>query len=237
MALGHANNVANLQTAINHAKTLGTAYAPKPAYLKTPALETLYAAGRAALEAVDEKSAASKLEIDEREMLYEKLDEPVRRSLAALKISGATGEVYETAQAAAKKVTGDKKKKKDAPAAAAEPAPTRSASQMGYDNRAANFAAYVTLLESIPEYDPNEADLKITALRRLSDDLFAANQKISVAESALDRARTDRDKVLYANPENVVSSGKMVKDYVKSAFGPSSPEYRQISKLKFKKYE
>lgn len=238
MALGHANNVANLQAAINHAKTLGTAYAPKPAYLKIPALETLYTAGRTALEAVDTKLAASKLEIDDRETLYETLDEPVRRSLAALKISGVTGEIYETAAAAAKKVTGDKKKKKETPATAdAEPAPTRSTAQLGYDNRAANFAAYVTLLESITAYDPNEADLKTTALRQLSDDLFAANQKNSVAESALNKTRTDRSKVLYTNPENVVSSGQMLKDYVKAAFGASSPEYRQISKLKFKKYE
>lgn len=236
MAFGHANNVANLQTAISHIKTLGTSYAPKPAYLKTPALETLYAAARAALEAVDTKRAAQQLEVDKREKLYDDLDTPVRRSLAALKISGATKEVYETAAAAAKKVTGDKKKDKPVPTTA-NPAPTRSTSQMGYDNRAANFAAYVTLLETIPDYDPNEADLKTTALQELSDDLFAANQKIDTADSALDRARADRDKALYTNPENVVSSGNMLKEYLKAAFGASSSEYRQISKLKFRKYE
>lgn len=50
-----------------------------------------------------------------------------------------------------------------------------SASQMSYDNRLGNFGAYIAILQNVPEYNPNEADLKLVDLNATLADLQAKN--------------------------------------------------------------
>jgi hypothetical protein len=230
---GHANNVAHFDELVTRVQNYGAAYNPKNTALQTAALIAAKQNGRTVLQEVD---AA----IDNRKDLFDDLSGKVSGSLAALKVSGVSEAIYESAAQLARKITGGGSKPKPAAASLAPgetPAPTRSTSQMGYDNRVANFDAYVTMLESIADYDPNEAWLKSAALRQFSDDLFAANQTVSTTEAGLESKRNLRDLALYTKENNLVDTAQLVKEYVKSVFGASSPEYRQMTKLTFVNYD
>jgi hypothetical protein len=55
------------------------------------------------------------------------------------------------------------------------------------------------------------------------------------AYTPLSNARIDRNKILYDETTGLVTVAGDVKSYVKSVFGGTSPQYKQVSKLKFAK--
>jgi len=65
-------------------------------------------------------------------------------------------------------------------------------------------------------------------------DLKAKNTAVINATTALSNARIARDKVMYSDDIGLIDIARDVKQYVKSLFGASSPQYKQISGLEFK---
>ena len=59
---------------------------------------------------------------------------------------------------------------------------------------------------------------------------------LSITSSMQSRTRggISRNNVLYANDTGLVDVASDVKSYVKSVYGASSPQYKQVSKLGFK---
>ena len=60
-----------------------------------------------------------------------------------------------------------------------------------------------------------------------------ANTAAIGTNTVLSNARIERDKVLYKPETGLVDIVDDVKKYVKSLFGVSTPQYKQISGLKF----
>jgi len=89
------------------------------------------------------------------------------------------------------------------------------------------------LLESVPYYKPNEEDLKVESLKSLQADLRAKNNDVVVASIQLSNARIARNELLYKPLTGLVDTAFDFKVYIKSVFGATSPQYKQISKLKF----
>lgn len=56
------------------------------------------------------------------------------------------------------------------------------------------------------------------------------------AETPLSTARIARNEVLYKQNTGIVDITVDVKNYVKSVFGATSPQYKLISNLKFTSY-
>ena len=112
-----------------------------------------------------------------------------------------------------------------------------SSSQLSFDNRIDNLDKLINLLGSIPEYNPNETDLQVTALTTLLADLRAKNDAAVAAGTPLSNARIARNNLMYKKGTCLVDKALMVKAYVKSVYGASSPQYRQISGLEFKRYK
>ena len=98
-----------------------------------------------------------------------------------------------------------------------------------------HFNGIVELLMTEPSYTPNEADLKITALNTYYANLQTTNQNVSTAYTAVSNSRIARDKTLYDDNTGLYDIAQEVKKYVKSVFGATSPEYKQISGIKFTK--
>jgi hypothetical protein len=117
-------------------------------------------------------------------------------------------------------------------AAGATPVKTASVAQTGFDNMIDHFARLITLLTAEPKYLPNEEALQLPSLNALLADLKAKNASVIEVTPALSNARIARDKLLYAENTGVVDTALSVKLYVKSLFGASSPEYKQISGLR-----
>jgi hypothetical protein len=118
-------------------------------------------------------------------------------------------------------------------AAGAEPVKTASTSQQSYDKLIDHFAQLIATLTAEPKYLPNENELKVATLNTLLTDLRAKNTAVISATTALSNALIARDKALYGETTGILDVAQDVKQYVKSLFGASSPQYKQVSGLKF----
>lgn len=105
---------------------------------------------------------------------------------------------------------------------------------MGFDNRIDNFDRLIQLLITIAEYAPNETDLKTATLTTYFQSLQATNAAAGDAETNLDNARIARNEVLYQPSTGLVDVASAVKLYVKSVFGATSAQYKQVTALTFK---
>ena len=118
-------------------------------------------------------------------------------------------------------------------APAPTPAKTVSASQQSFDQQIDHFGQLITTLAAEPLYIPNEANLKVAALNTMLTDMKTKNSGVINADTAVSNARIARDKVLYADVTGMVDVAQATKKYVKSVFGTSSPQFKQVSGLEF----
>jgi hypothetical protein len=72
-------------------------------------------------------------------------------------------------------------------------------------------------------------------LNNTLNDLRTKNTAVVNSSVSLANQRIARNQILYDNDNGLVKIAQDVKTYVKSVFGPASPQYKQISGLAFKK--
>jgi len=108
-----------------------------------------------------------------------------------------------------------------------------SSSQMSFDNRLDSFDKLIQLLGNIPQYAPNEEELKVSTLSNFYASLSSANVAAGQAETDLSNIRLTRNELLYKAGTGLVDVAMSVKTYVKSLFGATSPQYKQVSGLTF----
>jgi hypothetical protein len=174
-----------------------------------------------------------------REAAFAPLSKMVTRALNALKATDTTDQVDESAKTLARKIQGKRatakktEAEKNADAVAGKVTVEISSSQMSYDSRLDNLDKFIKLLASVSLYAPNEEDLKVTSLTALYNDLKTKN--IAVVNSAvpLNNARISRNEILYKENTGLVDIASDTKTYIKSVFGATSPQFKQVSKLQF----
>lgn len=213
-------------------------YNPANPKLSVTALRAQLANGETIVLEVATARAANKLAITERQLGYQELSPIAIRSRDYLRASGAGQAIVDDAQTNIMKITGGRKtpKIKDDPATPEDESKrSHSASQMSHENRLGNFEAYIEILKQVPSYNPNEADLKVTALLALVARLKAENEAVNTTQAALSHARGGRDQLLYLGGDSIVNTGKLVKSYVKAAGGANSQLYKQIKGIAFTK--
>lgn len=110
-----------------------------------------------------------------------------------------------------------------------------SAVNVGYENRAADFASIVATLNTDEEYQTNKTDLTKAALAADLTELNDANSAVRNAQAPVDNARTARNVKFYTGPKNLVDRALMMKQEVKSTYGVKSPEYKQVAGLQFRR--
>ncbi len=218
-------------------------YNPANDNLKIPALETKYTAGDGVVSSVAAARAPYKLAITDREAAFRGLRALVVRSRNYLKASGASKGVVEDAETFVRKLGGARRTSKPklepvTPDPGANPPVVEdegnsSASQMSYDNQVGNFESYIEILKNVSQYNPNEADLKVTALTAFAASLTAKSNIVSTRSATLNQARGQRDKVLYTDEDSIVTTAQMVKSYVQSALGTNSQLFKKIKGLRF----
>ena len=239
---GHAKNVANFEKLVAETSAFGTAFNPSKAALKLAELNAQLATARAAVAAVNSAEPAYKNAVSARDAAFAPLGKLITRINNALKASDTTTQEDESALTLVRKLQGRrataKKTEDEKKAAAAEGKEIVeiSSSQMSFDSRLDNFDKLIKLLSSIPAYAPNEPELKVEALTALYNDLKAKNMAVINAETPLSTARIARNEILYKQNTGVVDISVDVKNYVKSVFGATSPQYKLISNLKFTSY-
>ncbi len=237
---GHAKNVATFEDLISFCTGYGATYNPSRAALKLPALNTQYTTANAAMQAVKVAKTNYNNATNTREIAFKELRPLATKIISALAACGATEQTLADAKTTNFKIQGRRAKAKEKPNTnttdtQVQPAKTISASQQSYDNLVDHFAQLIATLTAEPKYTPNENELKIATLNTLLTELKAKNTAVINTITTLSNTRIARNKALYAEGTGILSIAQDVKQYVKSLFGSSSPQYKQVSTLKFSK--
>jgi hypothetical protein len=236
---GHANNVANFESLIISATAFGTSYNPSKESIKLTALQILLTNSKETLNSLNISQSAYSNAVAARESAFEPFSKLITRVNNALKSSDTTVQVDDSAQTIVRKLQGRRAsakitdEEKKALEAEGKEVNQISATQLSYDSRLENLDKLIMLLESVPYYKPNEEDLKVESLKSLQTDLRAKNNDVVVASIQLSNARIARNELLYKPLTGLVDTAFDFKIYIKSVFGATSPQYKQISKLKF----
>ena len=233
---GHAKNIANFQDLIAFVTGYGATYNPTKAALKLPNLQTKVDGEQAKLSAVVDKTTEYNNAVNDRFLAFDNLRNLSTRLVNALSTTDAEDKKIADAKGFNHKIQGKKAGATSAaPSLPTDPAPkTISSSQQSYDQLTQHLSGLVSVLQSEPSYAPNEADLKIATLTAKVTDMTKKNNVVGTKYAAISNARITRDKGLYTEKTGLVPIALEVKDYVKSVFGFKSPEYKQVSSIKFK---
>ncbi len=241
---GHAKIPANLYT-LNSIGTRNSAvYKPANAKIKTTAIDALITDAETKVKAVAPAAKAYNDAIDARQLLFSKLNATAAAACNNLaSADGVTPASLKAVNALLKKINGTAAKKSKtavvettttAGAATASPEKAHSKSQQSFDMRTENFNKLLAALALIPQYEPEEAELKLTALTAYAAQLTAANKNVDTDYSPYATALKQRDTLLY-HPETgiTVLAGK-IKNYIKSVNAISAADKKEAAALQFK---
>ena len=230
--VGHAKNVANLQKLTEQVITF-TNYNPPVENLKIVNLQALYTAASIKLTDVEDKRHANKNAITLRQSAFENLKSTSTKIINHLEILGLPQGTIDQAKSLNRIIQGGQKKTTTPPDENGQPAPTVSISRQSYTQQAENFGILLQLLATIPSYAPNEDDLKLVNLNAYKDSLVSSTQSVDQTEAELNTKLIERDNLLYADGTGLYTIAQNVKKYVKSLYGATSPEYSNVSDIKF----
>ena len=230
---GHAKNVDNLGLLISNIASYGDRYKPTNPSILLEALKKMEADGRAAVLAVNDAMPIYSRATIERDNAFAPLGQLVTRSLNSLRASSSSEQTDEAASAIVRKIRGNRTTAKAA--STDVKVATVSTSQQSYDSVIDNYERYIQYIAATPEYAPNEEDIKLPVLKALAVDLRAKNTACNNAKVAIDNARMARNRVLYTPLTGLVDVALDAKTYIKSLFGSTSPEYKQVAKIDFTK--
>ncbi len=231
---GHARNVATFKELITYCAAYGSSYNPSKSLLALTSLQQ--SADDAAVvtkEAKAEYTAYQKT-TNARQLVYEQLKPFATKVVNALAATDADKLAVANARSANRKIQGAGKKSKNVtPENEEESSKSISRSQQSYDNLASNFFQLTEIVTQDKNYTPNEPGLQKTALTARYDELLAANKTVSDQATKYSNAMLRRDEKLYGREAGLYAIQSAVKKYVKSVFGATSSQFKQISGLEF----
>lgn len=236
---GHAKNVANFEDLISFCNGYGGSYNPSKAILQIGNLTTLHSNAESSITGVTNAKNAFTVATNQRQTAFDPLRKLCTRIVNALDATDATDKLVKDAKTINNKIQGKRAATKSAKPKAADSEAaedkTISVSQQSYDALIDNFGKLIDLVGTEPTYTPNETELQISTLQTNLGSLKATNTAVVNAYTNYSNARITRNNILYGQTSGLVDVALEVKKYVKSVFGATSPQFKQVSKLEFKK--
>lgn len=224
--------MANLQK-LTEQFNVYTLYNPPVDNIKVANLQTLYTTASTKLNEVEDKRNTNKNAITLRQSAFENLKSTATKIINHLGILGLPQGTINQAKSLNRLIQGGQKKATTPPEEGKEETRTVSTSRQSYTQMADNFGILLQLLGTIPTYNPNEDDLKLTNLNTYKDSLVSSTQSVDQTEAELNNKLIERDQLLYADGTGIYSIAQNVKKYVKSIYGATSTEYANVSAIKF----
>lgn len=247
--VGHPKNVANFEDLISYCTGYGVTYNPGLNAIKVANMNTVKTNAEAAILNVSAAFTNYKNITNNREIVFLPVKKLATRIVSALKASGVSAQTMKDAYTINRKLQGKRAKKiVDPPpvdtsnqiANPNDPPPTVepvyiSVSQRSYDSTIEYFGKLIDLVTSVTAYNPNEVDLKVATLNALLASMKASNTDVINANTNVSNSRIARTVILYKAATGLVDIAIECKAYVKSVYGASSLQYKQVSKLKFRR--
>ena len=232
--VGHAKNVANFADLISYCTAYGSTYNPSKTTLQLTELNTLLTSAQTELANVTTAKNAFDTSTGNRQLAFEPLKSLATKIVNYLSVTDASEQTIANAKTINNKLQGRRAKTvSENPSTEGETQNTVSVSRQSYDMLTENFSALIDLVSYVPSYTPNETELTTASLTAYLGELQTANTNVISAEVAYSNARISRNNVLYAENTGLVDIALDVKKYVKAIFGATSPQYKQISGIKF----
>lgn len=242
--VGHSKNIANFEDLLSFCIAYGTAFNPANSNITITALQAKHTAALADLQAVKNAKTVLDNATNTRESIFAPCRALATRVINALSAVSPSKLTIDDAKTINRKIQGKSSKsvKKGLPSDTPTPPDSPSdspdnsisTSQQSYDALLDHFLKLKETVSQEPLYIPNEADLSVAGLTTLIAAMQAANTGVINATTTYSNARIARDKTLYDKSTGLVTVAFEVKKYVKSLFGASSPQYKQVSKLQFR---
>jgi len=239
--IGHAKNIASLNELLSVVTSYGLTYNPSKESIQLTGLQRLLDNAKKVNDEVNVSFALSSNAIAARKVAFKPFSKSITRVFNALKASDTPVQVDDTAKTLVRKIQGTRatakktEEEKKALLALGKETKENSSSQMSINSRLENYDKLIQLLSTIELYKPNEEDLKVTSLRAHHTDLKAKNNAAINTDIALTNSRNNRDIIFYKDLTGLYDLTFDVKVYVKSVYGATSPQYKQVSKIKFTK--
>ena len=236
---GHVTTVSNFDELIKITNLHAGKYNPSNPALSITNLESISASAHQSIKDINDLAPQYTIPAAKREEAFKPLSKLCTRVINSLKVSGASDAVVDGAITINRKIQGERatakktEEEKQALKEQGKEVVEISSSQLSYDNRLDNLDKLIKYLANVTEYTPNEDDLKITSLKDYYIILEEKNKAAKEIGEPLTNARIARNKILYTPKTGLVDTALAVKKYILSVFGASSPEYKQVSKLKF----
>jgi len=240
---GHAKNVANFEQLLIKCTSYDGSFNPSNPAIQLVAMQNTLSLGKDCIASVNEAEGILSNAVATRTLAFNPFSKLITRISNAVKASGAPALIVDQVQSLVRKLQGRRvtPKMTDEEKQAAEDTGKEiveiSSAQTSFDSLLNNFDKLLKLLATIPEYAPNESELTFSALSVYLDDLKAKNLVVVNAETALTKLRIARNNMLYNEVTGIVDVAGAAKVYIKSVFGATSPQYKQVSSLKFTNYK
>ncbi len=236
---GHAKNVANFQLLVSFCQGYGELYNPSRNEISIAGLQNTVTQAQQSL--TDLKNAKTTFDnaTNQRRNSFTGLPKFSSQVVNALAAAGISPLVLDDAKGVLRKLRGRRAKQANAAETPAEGATTSpeekqiSVSQVSYDNLTENFSKLVIVAAQQKEYAPNEKEFTVEGLQAKLDELINANAAVVKAYTYLSNARLNRNNILYNPQTGLKPVSAAAKLYIKSIFGAASPQYKQVSGIKF----
>ena len=236
---GHPINVANLEDLISICTGFGASYNPSKAAIQIAGLTTLQTNANASMSVVTTTKIAFDNASNVRQEAFKPLKKRCTKILNALDATEASAQLVADAKSINNKIQGKRSGAKPAPpvegATEATEDKTISVSQQSVDSLIENYKKLIELVSTEPSYTPNETELQVATLIAHAAQLKATNTTVINTNTTYSTALINRNATLYGADSGLVDIAGDVKKYVKSVYGASSPQYKQVSAIKFTK--
>jgi len=236
---GHAKNVANFNTLLMACESREGKYNPSNPNLSLVNMKKLYTSADNAILGVNNMLPPFKIATNAREIVFKVLPGLATKVYNFVVSTGTAKQTQDDLLTIKRKLQGTRAKRKltneEKAAFKAEGKEVResSSSQRSFDNQINHFDMLIKAAAAIPEYKPNEEELKIESLNKTLAGLRDSNNAAVKAFNPLQAARNERNTLLYAAGTGLVDVAMATKAYVKSVDTVKGPWYKQISRLKF----
>lgn len=236
---GHAKNVANFAQLVSFCEGYGTAYNPSRSELNVASLQAALTQAQAVLNDLNNAKASFDVATNLRREAFSTLPKFAGQVVNALAAAGVSTMTIADARGLLRKLQG---KRAVTPKPAAEPTPPVtpttedkqiSVSQLSFNSLIEHFSKLVTIAAQQKLYNPNKKEFTIAGLQQKLDDLNNANAAVVKSYTNLSNARLTRNNFLYNPVTGLNQAAAGVKLYVKSIFGATSPQYKQLSGISF----
>jgi hypothetical protein len=232
---GHDVNIDNLKLIIDCITLFGTDYQPTNADITLAAMTVKWDSAVLTQNAYISSIGATKIPIDDRENLFERMRGIVVRVVNSYGSTKAKASAKKDAKGYLKKITGRYVKVKRLENGDPDPKYV-STSQLSFVKRTTNFELLISLLEADAIYAPNEADLKIGSLKSLATSMNDANSSIGELIANMVKKRQERNVVLYTVEVGVIDLVQYCKRYVRSVYGAKSQQALEVGGIKLRRF-